>query len=274
MQLLIAALSDEVSGILRTGSYETVPCPNGFVAYRSRAEDKSNPVDTAIILTGTGRLRASDGAKWAVDHFHPDSIVSIGYGGGTLSTLQPGDLVLGTQLYRLDGSPFYWDTSQLGDPLLPDRNLLAGARNAVEVAGIDFEMGPIINVPTIARTAGMKQWIGEELGGVCVEMESFMVAEVAVDAGLPFVVIRAIVDTVEMDLPELVGNIGQAPNSRRVLPAIKHLSRHPADISDLARLGRSAARARRALTGFFNEFSSELAAAEESAVSEAVGQAL
>ncbi|MDA0677341.1 MAG: hypothetical protein O2788_04985 [Chloroflexi bacterium] len=272
MQLLIAALLDEVSGILRTGSYETVACPDGFLAFRSRQDTRGETVDTAIMLTGTGRTRASSGAAWAVENFKPDSVVSIGYSGGTLGTMQPGDLVLGTKLYRLDGSPFYWDPSQLGDPLVPDRNLLAAARNAVEVAGIDFEMGPIINVPTIAKTAGMKQWIGEELGGVCVEMESFMVCEVAADAELPFVVVRAVVDTVEMDLPDLVGNMGQAPNSGRVFPALRHLSRKPSDITNLARLGRSATRARRALTGFFNEFSSELAAAAESAVSEAAGQ--
>jgi adenosylhomocysteine nucleosidase len=271
MQLLIAALLDEVSGILRTGSYETVACPDGFLAYRSRPDTTGKTVDTAIMLTGTGRARASSGAAWAVENFKPDSVVSIGYSGGTLSTMQPGDLVLGTQLYRLDGSPFYWDPYQLGDPLVPGRNLLTAARNAVEVAGIDFEMGPIINVPTIAKTAGMKQWIGEELGGVCVEMESFMVCEVAAEAELPFVVVRAVVDTVEMDLPDLVGSMGQAPNSRRVFPALKHLSLNPSDITSLARLGRRAKRARRALTAFFNEFSSELHAAAESAVSEAAG---
>ena len=274
MQLLVAALSEEVSGILRTGSFETVPCPDEYIAYRSRPDSERNAVDTAIVLTGTGRTRASNGSRWAVDHFNPDSVLSIGYSGGTVKTLQPGDLVLATQLYRLDGSPFYWDPSQLGDPLVPDRSLLGAARNAVEVAGIDFEMGPIVNVPTIAKNAGMKQWIGEELGGVCVEMESFMVCEVAADAELPFVVVRAVVDTVEMDLPDLVGKLGQDPDSGRVIPTIKHLSRNPTDIADLARLGRYATRARRALTGFFNEFSSELAAAAESTVSEAAGQVL
>ncbi len=263
MLLLIAALSEEVSGILRTGSFEAVPGPDSFIAYRSRTGLDPQTLDIGVVLTGTGRERATRAARWAFDAFKPTAMMSLGFGGGTLDTLQSGDLVLGTTLYRLDGSPFYWDSEQLGDPLTPDRDLLKAARNAVEVAGIDFEQGPIINLPTVAKTAGMKHWIGEELHGACVDMESFMVCEVASDAEVPFVAIRAIVDTVDMDLPDLVGQIDLAPSGGRVLPAIKHIARHPQGITALTRLGRSAARARRSLTGFFAEFSAETRASGE-----------
>ena len=266
MLLLIAALSEEVSGILRAGSFEAVPGPDSFVAYRSRTNLDSQSLDVGIVLTGTGRERATRATRWAFDAFEPTTMMSIGFGGGTLDTLQSGDLVLGTALYRLDGSPFYWDSEQLGDPLIPDRALFGAARNAVEVAGIDFEQGPIINLPTVAKTAGMKGWIGQELHGACVDMESFMVCEVASDAGVPFMALRAVVDTVEMDLPDLVSQISQAPSGGRILPTIKHLARHPNEIAALTRLGRSAVRARRSLTGFFAEFSSAMNAIEETAL--------
>ncbi len=268
MLLLIAALSEEVGGILRSADFESVDSPDGAVAYRTRIEPGSEEPETAVVLTGTGRERAAATTRWAFDEFAPTAMMSLGFGGGTIDTLQPGDLVLGTHLYRLDGSPFYWDADQLGDPLTPDRDLLGAARNAVEIAGIDFELGPIINLPTVAKTAGMKRWIGEELSGACVDMESFVVCEVAADADVPFVAIRAVVDTVEMDLPDLVGQINQAPTGGRVIPAIRHLARNPADLGSLIGLGRAAARARRALTGFLVEFSSELSVAENSAVSE------
>jgi nucleoside phosphorylase len=262
MLLLIAALSEEVNGILRAGSYESVPGPEGVVAYRSRNSLEDPALEVAIVLTGTGRERATSATRWAFDTFKPTAMMSLGFGGGTLETLQQGDLVLGTSLYRLDGSPFYWDTEQLGDPLTPDKGLLSAARNAVEVAGIDFEQGPIINLPTVAKTAGMKHWIGKELRGACVDMESFMVCEIASDAGVPFVALRAIVDTVDVDLPDLVGQVDQAPSGGRIVPAIKYLARHPQDVGTLTRLGRAAARARRSLTGFFAEFSAALSAAE------------
>lgn len=272
MLLLIAALSEEVNGILRSANFQTVPGPENLAAYRLRSEPASQELDVAVVLTGTGRERASAAARWAFAEFKPTAMISIGFGGGTMETLQPGDLVLGTRLFRLDGSPFYWDSDQLGDPLIPDRYLLSAARNAVEVAGIDFELGSIINLPTVAKTAGMKRWIGEELNGACVDMESFVVCEVAVDQNVPFVALRAIVDTVEMDLPDLVGQIGQAPTGGRLIPALKHIARNPLDLTSLTRLGRAASRARRSLAGFFLEFSAELNAAGELPIPEQVGE--
>lgn len=263
MLLLIAALSEEVGGILRSASYQSLPSPDGFVAYRSRSGKAIDVLDVGLVLTGSGRERATRAAHWAMDEFQPSAVMSLGFGGGALETLQPGDLVLGTRLFRLDGSPFYWDSEQLGDPLIPDRDLLGAARNAVEVAGIDFELGPIINLPTVAKTSGMKRWIGKELHGACVDMESFMVCEVAADRGIPFVALRAIVDTADTDLPEFVNQINQAPSGGRIIPAIKHLVRNPLEITSMTRLGRSAARARRSLTEFFNEFSAEIGAAGE-----------
>jgi adenosylhomocysteine nucleosidase len=260
MLLLIAALSEEVNGILRAGRYDRVDAPQGFLAYRTTPSPKADTPDIAIMLTGAGRERATKAARWAMEEFKPSAVMSIGFGGGTKDTMQPGDLALGTELYRLDGSPFYWDHEQLGDPLLPDRALLGQARNAVEVAGIDFELGPIINLPTIAKTTGMKEWIGEALEGVAVDMESYMVCEVAADAGVPFVAVRAVVDTAEMDLPDIVAQIDQGPAGGRIIPAIRFLSRHPYSIARLTRLARAAARARRSLTEFFLEFSSELTA--------------
>lgn len=272
MLLLIAALSEEVSGILRSADFQSVESPEGFLAYRIRSEPGSQQLDVGIVLTGTGRERATAAARWAFNEFKPTAMMSIGFGGGTMETLQPGDLVLGTHLFRLDGSPFYWDADQLGDPLVPDRYLLGAARNAVEVAGIDFELGPIINLPTVAKTAGMKRWIGTELGGACIDMESFVVSEVAADENVPFVALRAIVDTAGMDLPDLVGQIDQAPTGGRVIPAIKHLARNPLDLASLMRLGRAAARARHSLTGFFVEFSAEMSAAGELAVGERISE--
>lgn len=260
MLLLIAALAEEVAGIIRAGRYEQLDAPDGLLAYRSRPTTQPMPTEVGIVLTGTGRERATKAARWALDEFSPQAMMSLGFGGGTSDTLQPGDLVLGTELYRLDGSPFYWDKEQLGDPLLPDRALLGQARNAVEIAGIDFELGRILNLPTVAKTAGMKLWLGEALKGAAVDMESFMVCEVANDAGIPFVAVRAIVDTVEMDLPDLVGQIDQGPDGGRVIPALKFLVRHPMEITDLTRLGRAAARARRSLTGFFAQFINEMQA--------------
>ena len=252
MFLVIAALAEEVSGILRAGQFRRVDSPDGMLAYQARGGVGAR-VDTALVLTGAGRERAARVARWGISKFKPESIISLGFGGGTRDTSQPGDMVLATGLYRLDGSPFYWDKEQLGDPILPDRGLLRQARNAVEVAGIDFELGPVLSLPTVARTAEMKRWLGKELGAGAIDMESFIVAELAQDEEIPFVVVRAVVDPAAVDLPELVGRVDQAPSGGRLIPALRYVVRRPWEVARLIRLSGASARARRVLTTFFTQ---------------------
>jgi nucleoside phosphorylase len=224
-----------------------------------------------VALTGAGRGRAAEVSKWAITEHNPEMVMSVGFGGATRSVMQPGDLVLATELYRLDGTPFYWDAQQLGVPLLPDSTMLLLARNAVELAAIDFELGPLVNLPTIAKTAGMKRWLGETLGAAAVDMESYVVAEIAREAEVPFAAVRAIVDVVAFDLPDFAAQVDSGPSTSRILPAIRYLARNPGDAAGIARLGIAAARARHSLTIFFAEFMAELRARSGADFAEAAG---
>ena len=176
----------------------------------------------------------------------------------THPTLRAGDLILARELYRLDGSPFYWGQDQLGDPILPDHALMAQARNAVEMAGIDSRLGSLISLPVVAKTAGMKVWIGEKLGALGVDMESYSIGEEADRAQIPFAAVRSVVDSVSVNLPDLVGQVDQQPIGGRLVPAMKYLLRHPLGIGPLTQLGRSAGTARNSLTIFCSEFIAEL----------------
>jgi hypothetical protein len=87
-----------------------------------------------------------------------------------------------------------------------------------------------------------------QTGAVAVDMESFAIAEVAAAERVPFLAVRAIVDTAQDAVPEVALSAtrpGQAGlDSARVLAA---LARTPGQLPALIRLGRRYRTASRAL---------------------------
>ena len=263
MHLVVAALTEEVAGITRGGQYESPrPLDGGALLYTS---PRGAAPETAVLLTGAGGEAAAAATARAISELHPKSVTSTGFAGGTRDSLLTGNLVLATEVFQLEGAPFFWDRERMNGPIVPDHGLLSRARSAVEMAGVDFYLGALVTLPTIAKTAGMKQWLGSHVGATAVDMESFSVALAAQEAGVPFLAVRAIVDSSELDLPDIVAIAGQTPAGNRLLPVIRHVLRRPDHIPQLIRLGRAASRARASIARFRSYFASELARWDSSA---------
>jgi adenosylhomocysteine nucleosidase len=255
MHLIVAAFTEEVAEITHGGHYDG-PRPLGdallYVPVGGAA------AETAILLTGSGRVAAAAATVQAIDELRPKSVISTGFAGGTRDSLLTGNLVLATEVFQLEGAPFFWDRDRMNGPVIPDPALLSMARSAVEMAGVDFQMGTLVTLPTVAKTAGMKRWLGNKVGATAVDMESFAVGQAAEEAGVPFLAVRAIVDSLNMDLPDIVSQVGQTPTGNRLVPFLRHLSRHPHRLPQLVRIGSAARRARRSIASFHSYFAAEL----------------
>jgi adenosylhomocysteine nucleosidase len=101
----------------------------------------------------------------------------------------------------------------------------------------------------IVSSAAEKQRLWRTTGAGAVDLESGAVAEVALEAGIPFAVLRAVCDTAARDLPSSA--VEALDEGGRIAPMRMAgiLARHPMEILTLIALGRDAARARRALVG-------------------------
>jgi len=254
----VAALKEEVAGILRAGSFRPLDAPGEALAYRGSVASG----DVVVLLTGTGAPRADAATSWLFSTHRPQVALSLGFAGGTKDSLVAGELILATEIAHLEGTPFDWRPDSAGEPLLPDPAWLGRARRTVELAGIDFRHGRIISLPIVAKTPGLKRWIGETCGATAVDMESYSVGEAAREAGVPFVCVRAVLDTVDADLPGVVTEMEGKPSGGRLLPVLGHGIRHPGRLPSLARLGRATARARRSLTAFTVAFMRQAADVE------------
>jgi adenosylhomocysteine nucleosidase len=157
-----------------------------------------------------------------------DCLVSFGIAGGLDPALKTGDLVIATGV-RLAGQ--HWQASP---GLFPQ---LAGLGRA----------GDVLSSPTIAATPAEKARLWQNTGCVAVDQESDAVAAAATNAGIPFLVLRAICDTAQMTLPPaalLPLRPNGTPDFRRLLP---HIARHPREIPSLMTLGTTNAAAHTAL---------------------------
>jgi nucleoside phosphorylase len=256
--VLLAALQEEISGLRRRMDLapEAIPglCRPVYAGlYRGR------PV--LLARTGMGRQRAEVAAAAVaaaiLARCPVSALVSIGFSGALEARLAVGDLVLVT---RLSGTgtvpgltgPGGTEIEPSGtevEPAVyrPDQELLRAAAEALAAAGMRVVLGPTVTTPGIATTPGERQRLASQTGAVAVDMESYWVARMARDRGLPFLALRAISDTQEdrlLPFDQMEGADGET--SLRRLAA--HLLREPGSLAAVAGLARNAARARRALT--------------------------
>jgi adenosylhomocysteine nucleosidase len=258
MIVALGSLQREAVGIIRSGNYVAIEAPEDFIAYRPALSNgqggRSVENTLAVVLSGSGKERAGRAARWAIDEFSPEAVISFGFCGATRDHQLSGDIVIAAGVVDIPGTPYEWSMADPTDSLGPDRTLLLAVRTAVEVAGLDYHHGTVATVARVARTSGMKRWLGEEVNAVAVDTETHAIAEVASKAGIPWVSILSVLDPWDFDLPTVIDRVGSGPRQRGVAMYLKHLSKSPLNLSQLMRLSRSSKRASTSLTVFMAAF--------------------
>lgn len=187
-----------------------------------------------VRCAGIGPVRARETALALVAE-GCRGLVSFGIAGGLDPALAPGTVVLAERV--VDGDGGAWDTDA------PWRGHLAAlAGNGVTLAG-----GTLTGSRRVVATPAAKQELGRRNGAVAVDMESGAVAQVAAEAGLPFLVVRAISDPAWTSVPRAAMKGVTPDGRRRPLGVVAALARRPGDLPGLLRLRRDSATALAAL---------------------------
>ena len=192
-----------------------------------------------LVQTGVGGHRAEVATKYVLDHYPVQVILSLGFAGGLVSGLKAGELVI-------------------------CRSLFHGQSPAIESASTLVELGKRIARPTeaglvtVSRPASQRQQkeeLAQKYSAQAVDMESYWIAAEAERHGIPCLVVRAISDPVDCDLPDLEG-ISSASGEWNKRKAFFHFASHPVETLRLSHLYLGHRRAKRNLVNFVNSFAS------------------
>lgn len=156
-------------------------------------------------------------------------LVSFGIAGALAPQLRAGDAIVSTQVVAEDGR---W---QAGEDF---RRRIA--RLAREVGALD---GPVLGAAHLLPTRAEKSRAWRDTGALAVDLESDLVARAAAASGIPFVVVRAIADTLCRELPPAalipLGDDG-TPKLAHVLASVLRRPRQIAALFAVARETRTA----------------------------------
>lgn len=177
-----------------------------------------------IVVAGMGRERAARAASLLLEA-GARSLVSWGCAGALHDGLTAGTVVLPSTV--LDGQR----------ELPTDAAWRAGCQELLGAA-LRVDTRALLTVDAVMTSDVAKQAAFARHGAVAVDMESAAIGAVAADAGMPFLVVRAIADTQDMHLPDFLPQVTDAFGRPRPLPLVAALLRQPGALPTLMALQR------------------------------------
>lgn len=224
---ILAALKDEIAGLKqRTRITER------FLKGKILAGCLSGQ-EVLLVETGVGPVKARNMARYLLENFQVDWIISIGFAGGVKEYLNVGDLLVCDAVF--------WDNGETGFQEGKARTLarkeMDPARTAETVGkisrgGMGFRKGGILTVNRVIDSAEEKKWLGSAYPADAVEMETFPIAEEAEKKSVPMIAFRAMSDAFNdslVDVNKLTDAEGEVSKWKAGLYAISH----PGDIPRL-----------------------------------------
>jgi hopanoid-associated phosphorylase len=197
-------------------------------AILKRVLGKATPL---LVCAGAQPARAALGVAELIAA-GADILLSFGFAGGLDPALRPGDIVVGAGVVGIDG------TMHETDDALAQRICAA-----LDEGGCRWSAGLVAGADQALTTPAAKQALSASAGAIIVDMESHAVAA----AGLPFTILRVVVDPAERALPASV--LAAIDSHGRVKPAalMAGLLRRPREIGSLLALARDNGPARTGL---------------------------
>lgn len=189
-----------------------------------------------VILTGAGRF-ASQRAMDQVFAELPDVCIVSGLAGALKPEYEPGQVFAANTVSNLPSTRVL-----RSDVELVSRARAGGAKVAEKILVSD----------RVIATAEEKQQLG--MSGDAVDMESLWVLAAAAQRSVPAVVIRAISDAADADLPLEFDQIFDEQGNVSLVRVIGQLARKPRRIVGLLRLANDSERAAGALAIFLDAY--------------------
>ncbi|WP_447975511.1 5'-methylthioadenosine/S-adenosylhomocysteine nucleosidase family protein [Nitrospira sp. Kam-Ns4a] len=200
-----------------------------------------------LVQTGVGPEKAGTVCRTVLALVPLDLAVSTGFACALVPS-RIGDLLIGTEAARYRAA-----TPSPGPDLIVPCSTEAVARavRTAEVAGLPAHTGRVATVPAVLWRAAEKHAMAEGAGSVGLDMESAEIGAAAAERRVPFLVVRAVSDLLDEDLP-LDFNLFLA--RRGWVQGAWAVLANPARLAGLHRLRRQSGRAAERMSAFWSAF--------------------
>lgn len=174
-------------------------------------------------------------------------VLSVGCAGALAPGLSTGQLVLAPKIHLQPAKD---------DERLEQYSVDAGLLDRMRMAAIHVHVpqaeGALFTSPQILFTPEEKARQGQRTGAIAVEMESGVHAAFAEERGLPFLVLRVILDGVDMTIPTVAG-LTTPEGEVRYIGAATYLATHPHHLPALLAIKRARETAARSIARICRE---------------------
>jgi adenosylhomocysteine nucleosidase len=203
---IMAAMPQELDAFLQAMPDETVRTLGGRAFWCGHWQGH----EVVAVLSGIGKVAASITATTLVQHFGVQRLIFTGVAGGLAPHVRVGDVVVASELLQhdMDASPLFPRFEIPGRgvsrvPTCPDLRaaLLMAARQTLALtSGEQVHEGLIVSGDRFVASRQAVQALRQLLpDALAVEMEGAAIAQVCLDFGVPFGVVRSISDRADDD---------------------------------------------------------------------------
>ncbi len=237
MILIFYAFSREVSALKRRLETRTPLNLKGLSGFRTR-NDRG---EVAFVATGIGLKRGRAIARQALSALpEAELVIATGVVGALSGGLRPGDIVIADRAMRARA-----DSAHPEHVVPIDAATLDYCERTLQGAGLASSTGAILSSPRVIPNAAGKRVAKQHSGAIAVDMESAAIAAEAVARGIPFAIVRTVIDSLEDEIfgAEMADEEGRV----KPLAAANYLVRNPGAFLKLPGMLRNLALATRSL---------------------------
>jgi len=181
----------------------------------------------AIYLAmGMGQEGVKANLQAFLERKKPQMLILTGFAGGLQPGLRSGELLLAEGFLR-SGAEEIWANQQLYS-------------EAQEALGSAVHRGRLLTVARLASSEEENR-LGRDFPALAVDMEAWWAAEIAREAGVPFLCLKVVLDPLDRPLPRFIAKVDAM--GQPTFKAWLSLLGHPGELPELLWLARAAQRA-------------------------------
>ncbi len=234
---IFAALQWECRPVLRQLRQVSRQRAGDFTFWRG-----STPrAEVVLVKTGMGIVQAAAAARAISESGRFELFMSAGCAGALAEELVPGDVAVATAIVD----------RRTGGHIETHAEYRESARRAAERAALRVRSGRVLCSPQVLASAQDKRAAAAQHGAVAVDMEGAAIAALAAERRVPFISVRAVLDTAETELRDAGRFMDPQTGAVKPIALAAHLATHPRALADLLAMQRMMRAAQTSLERFF-----------------------